>query len=49
MKFDYQAHTDLVLNAEHNAPSIGATFTTPAPKRVRPLSWLGRIMLALIG
>ena len=49
MQFDYSEHSALVAYAENNAPRIGATFTAPAPRRVRPLSWLGRIIYALIG
>jgi len=60
MRFDYAEHTALVAYAEHNAPRIGATFTQPAPLRQRtpytlrypeprPLSWLGRLMFALMG
>lgn len=43
-----QAHNDMSTYVAHNTPIVGATFTRPAPHRPRPLSWLGRLMFALL-
>lgn len=39
-----QAHNDMSAYVAHNVPTIGATFSRPAPHHPRPLSWLGRII-----